>query len=224
MTDEGPNGIQTESTKNLVQTPEIRQLVRNFSLAIASYLDDPDMFKKDLEDLRPTEPTGFEVTLDNEETSTDEELLNFSDADPKTSSPPQPSPTWGFILATEANDLDVKNSLNPDLNTADSQSFIPTYNNINTNNINNLRSLPQDHWTTSPSATKLWSSTFGVNPASINNHFVTTVASTSAEKVVESFSAPETISEYDAPHGEVRYYDINHSVKSLRLIVIKIYK
>lgn len=48
--------------------PELRQLARNFSLALSSYLNDPDNFRKSLEGLRPTEPPPLDGS-DNAESS-----------------------------------------------------------------------------------------------------------------------------------------------------------
>ncbi|CAH1953396.1 unnamed protein product [Acanthoscelides obtectus] len=205
----------SESSNSLANTPEIRQLARNFSIALASYLNDPEMFRKDLAELRPKEPAfyeeGTEHPTDNEESPTDEELLNYSDADGKSSYPPipSPSPTWGFILATKSNDIDVKNSLTGDLNTADSQSFIPSYNHLNQDekakDQNDKRYLPEGHWTTSPTVAKLWSSTFGVNPIVVNDQFETTVAPEEADDVVEDFSSPEKLPGLTEPQDEIKY-------------------
>ncbi|VEN36481.1 unnamed protein product [Callosobruchus maculatus] len=204
-----------ESSNGLANTPEIRQLARNFSLALASYLNDPEMFKKGLAELRPTEPSFYEEetehTLDNEEAPTDEELLNYSDADGKSSYPPipSPSPTWGFILATKSNDIDVKNSLNSDLNTADSQSLIPSYNNLNqedkNKDTNDKKYLPEGHWTTSATVAKLWSSTFGVNPAVVNEQFETTVTPLEDDDIANDFSSPEKLPILDQPQDEIKY-------------------
>nr|CAH7734272.1 unnamed protein product [Callosobruchus chinensis] len=203
-----------ESSNSLANAPEIRQLARNFSIALASYLNDPEMFRKDLAELRPTEPPFYEEETehapDNDESPTDEELLNYSDADGKSSYPPlpSPSPTWGFILATKSNDLDVKNSLNSDLNTADSQSFIPSYNNLSEEgkkDTNDKKYLPEGHWTTSATVAKLWSNTFGVNPAVVNEQFETTVAPLENDDIANDFSPPEKLPTLDQPQDEIRY-------------------
>nr|CAI5868334.1 unnamed protein product [Callosobruchus analis] len=204
-----------ESSNRLANAPEIRQLARNFSIALASYLNDPEMFRKDLAELRPTEPSFYEEDTerppDNEELPTDEELLNYSDSDGKSIYPPipSPSPTWGFILGTKSNDIDVKNSLNSDLNTADSQSFIPSYNNLNHEDENKNKKdnkyLPEGHWTTSATVAKLWSSTFGVNPVVVNEQFETTVAPLEDDDTANDFSPPEKLPTLDQPQDEIRY-------------------
>lgn len=219
-TDEGENGLELQSSKNIAQTPHIRELARNFSLALSSYLHDPEMFKKDLEDLRPTEPPSLEEeTIKDTDNAAEEELLNFSDADAKSSFPPifstglpSPSPTWGFILATKPdNDIDVKNSLNPDLHTADSQSFVPRFNNLNVDDKKpSKEQLPEDHWTTSPSATKLWKSTFSVHPAFVNDQFGTTPLPPSSEtdsaeiETLDNENLP-SLPTIVRPHHEINY-------------------
>ncbi|CAH0553167.1 unnamed protein product [Brassicogethes aeneus] len=192
-TDENSESLHMEHSTNFVETPHIRQLARNFSLALSSYLDDPVTFRKDLKELRPTEPPLINDVETATENVADEELLNFSDADSKSSYPPifptVPSavPTWGYILAyniskenNNNNNYDIKNSLNPDLQSADSQSFVPGFNNINSDvkkRKNLTTDLPQNHWTSSPDATNLLKTTFGLNPVSLNTHFGTTVRS-----------------------------------------------
>nr|XP_023022761.1 uncharacterized protein LOC111511002 isoform X1 [Leptinotarsa decemlineata]XP_023022762.1 uncharacterized protein LOC111511002 isoform X1 [Leptinotarsa decemlineata] len=188
--------LGAQTSENLVQSPKIRELARNFTLALSSYLNDPDMFRKDLQDLRPTEPpvkSNQESTSDNEKGKlVDEELLNFSDSDPKLSLPAvfsttsTPSSTWSFLLAKKAtNQIEIDNSLNPDLNTADTQSFVPSFNNVNVESDQkqkNTSNFLGNHWTTSPSATKLWRNTFSINPAIVNDHLETAVTvSTSTE-------------------------------------------
>ncbi|XP_063906539.1 mucin-2 isoform X1 [Zophobas morio] len=169
-------------------TPKVRQLAKVFTQALSSYLDDPATFKKVLEEVRPTEPPA----LENEDTDLgDDELLNFSDADSKSSFPPffpTPSaarPTWGYLIAfNTTNSLDVKNSINPDLENlqgADSQSFVSQFNKLHNSNKDDVESttksstqLPDDHWTTSPDVGKLWKKAFSFDPASINENFGTT--------------------------------------------------
>lgn len=86
-----------------------------------------------------------------------------------------PSPTWGYILATEGlkgNSQDeVKNSLQPDLHTADSQSFVPRFNNLHVDEKPKYGStdLPPNHWTSSTTATKLWQKALSVSMESHTN-------------------------------------------------------
>ncbi|XP_060527088.1 mucin-16-like [Cylas formicarius] len=185
---------------------ELRQLARNFSLALSSYLHDPDNFRKGLEELRPTEPPPLEGE-DNTE-SGGEEILNFSDAD-ITPSPPSPSPTWGYILAPKLAPAteDVKNSLNPDLNTADSQSFVPNYNSFK---VQEKTELPPNHWTTSPGATKLWQKIVSVDPSVVNERLVTTPITASQEEEEEDITEEPEFFQDEAlaklpPHSEIRY-------------------
>lgn len=60
----------TDETDLLATTslPELRELAKNFSLALSSYLNDPETFRKSLEGLRPTEPPPLEGN-DNIESS-----------------------------------------------------------------------------------------------------------------------------------------------------------
>lgn len=233
--DEGKYGLQTDNSNHFNNTPHIRQLAKNFSIALSSYLDDPQTFRKNLEQLRPTEPPqSSEVEVSTENSGNDEELLNFSDADSKSSYPPfyptlpSAKPTWGYILAynvsKESNhNLDVKNSLNPDLQGADSQSFVPRFNNINSDvkdskNTLLIKSqtsqtdLPPNHWTSSPQATKLWKTTFSVNPVSLNQHLGTTPVSltteddkNSGEDFTESLTSEADVSSLEQPHHEIKY-------------------
>ncbi|XP_072398066.1 uncharacterized protein [Diabrotica undecimpunctata] len=172
---------ETKQQDFKLENPQIRQLARNFTLALSAYLHDPDMFRRDLENLRPTEPPS-DVETTTEFSGIDEELLNYSDDDTKTSYPPvfttsqSPSPTWGFIIAAKSpNSIDVDNVIGSDLNTADTQSFVPGLNDINSNNnkkqVEILKELPDDHWTTSTSATDLWKSTFSIDPSLLNDEF-----------------------------------------------------
>lgn len=79
-------------------TPRIRQLAQVFTQALSAYLDDPDTFKKVLEEIRPTEPpqlidtitesaseTTVPITIGTTEyksyTKEEDEVLDFSDAD-----------------------------------------------------------------------------------------------------------------------------------------------
>ncbi|XP_028154162.2 mucin-4-like isoform X1 [Diabrotica virgifera virgifera] len=174
---------ETEKQDFKLENPQIRQLARNFTLALSAYLNDPDMFRRDLENLRPTEPpSDIDVETTTEFSGIDEELLNYSDDDTKTSYPPvfttsqSPSPTWGFIIAAKSpNSIDVDNVIGSDLNTADTQSFVPGLNDINSNSnkkqVEILKELPDDHWTTSTSATDLWKSTFSIDPSLLNEEF-----------------------------------------------------
>lgn len=190
------NNTKIEDLK--LESPQIRQLARNFTIALSAYLNDPEMFRKDLENFRPTEPQSVEIETTTDYNIIDEELLNYSDADTKTSLPPilttlrPPSPTWGFIIAAKSpNNFEIENSVtNTDLNTADTQSFVPGLNDINNNNAKSkviTKDLPQNHWTTSTSATNLWQSTFSIDPVLFNEEFDSTspllydVETTSAE-------------------------------------------
>lgn len=58
----------------------------------------------------------------------------------------------------------MKNSLNPDLNTADSQSFVPRFNNVQVDEkqAKAFTDLPLNHWTSSPRATQLWQKALSV--------------------------------------------------------------
>lgn len=208
--------LEGDDSNNLVETPELRQLARNFSLALSSYLNDPDTFRRELENFRPTEPspTGDEVT---ESGVADEELLNFSDADSKTSfnpllpTPHSPAPTWGFIVAHKpSGDSDVKNSLNPDLHTADTQSFVPGFNNLAANTgkdgdkglVDTKKDLSGGHWTTSPGVTKLWQSALSVNPAVLNENLDNTRP---ISHTTESYIASTTPTSPDFPQSEIQY-------------------
>lgn len=80
-------------------TPRIRQLAQVFTQALSAYLDDPDTFKKVLEEIRPTEPplqfvdtttefalataapTSIGTTEYKSYTKEEDEVLDFSDAD-----------------------------------------------------------------------------------------------------------------------------------------------
>ncbi|XP_044262518.1 probable serine/threonine-protein kinase nek3 isoform X2 [Tribolium madens] len=194
------NDLEGQHSKSPA-TPKVRQLAKVFTQALSSYLDDPATFKKVLEEVRPTEPPA----LDNEEP--DDELLNFSDADTKSSfSPffppkvPAVRPTWGYLVAynTTPHNLDVKNSLGgteENLQGADSQSFVSQFNKLQ-NQVESTTGtsvpLPEDHWTTSPDATKLWKTAFSFDPASINHNFGTTEPTGTTTEEVES-------------HHEIRY-------------------
>ncbi|RZC34919.1 hypothetical protein BDFB_009327 [Asbolus verrucosus] len=212
------NDLEGQHSKNPTTTPKVRQLAKVFTQALSSYLDDPATFKKVLEEIRPTEPPALE-----KEESTDfgdDELLNFSDADTKSSyppffpTPPSVRPTWGYLIAyNTSQNLDVKNTINPtdeNLQGADSQSFVSQFNKLQNKESTTKSSaqlhkesttkssiqLPEDHWTTSPGVTKLWNSAFSFDPASINENFETTEATTT-EKETE---APEP-----TVHHEIKY-------------------
>ncbi|CAH1134616.1 unnamed protein product [Ceutorhynchus assimilis] len=190
--------------------PELRQLARNFSLALSSYLNDPDNFRKKLESLRPSEPPPLEGSDNPESSTTEDELLNFSDADLKPSTTaPIPSATWGAILAVEAQNNpfeDVRNSINPDLNTADSQSFVPKFNSVQVNEKQGkgFTELPLGHWTSSPRVTQLWQKTLKVNPVSVNDHFETTQSSLEDETTEPELFNQEVLSEFE-PQSEISY-------------------
>ncbi|XP_050293789.1 uncharacterized protein LOC126734281 isoform X2 [Anthonomus grandis grandis] len=192
--------------------PELRQLARNFSLALSSYLNDPNTFRKSLEGLRPTEPPPLDGSDNIDSSTSEDELLNFSDADIKPSTPAAPSPTWGYILAAEASKAqqdEVKNSLNPDLHTADSQSFIPRFNKVQVEEKTTkaFTDLPVNHWTSNTAATKLWQKALSVNPAIVNDHFETTLSSIVLDDETtepELFNA-EILPKISEPLSEVKY-------------------
>ncbi|KAL1509646.1 hypothetical protein ABEB36_004352 [Hypothenemus hampei] len=200
--DENKDSATTEEIDLLSTTslPELRELARNFSLALSSYLNDPDNFRKTLESLRPTEPPPLDGNDNVESGTTEDELLNFSDADLKPSTPSAPTATWGYILAPETNkgtQDDVKNSLNPDLNTADSQSFVPRFNNLN---------VDDNHWTSSPQATKLWQKALVVNPVVVNDEFETTPPNLHlSQELSEDAVSTDVSLETTAPHTEITY-------------------
>ncbi|EEZ97295.1 cuticular protein analogous to peritrophins 1-J isoform X2 [Tribolium castaneum] len=193
-----PNDLEGQHSKSpATPAPKVRQLAKVFTQALSSYLDDPATFKKVLEEVRPTEPPALDETTD----LPDDELLNFSDADTKSSySPffppklPAVRPTWGYLIAynTTPHNLDVKNSIGgteENLQGADSQSFVSQFNKLQNQKESTTRSsvlLPEDHWTTSPDATKLWKTAFSFDPASINHNFGTTepTIGTTTEEVV----------------------------------------
>lgn len=170
------NDLEGQHSKNpATPAPKVRQLAKVFTQALSSYLDDPVTFKKVLEEVRPTEPPGVEDDFDDE-------LLNFSDADVKSSyppffppKPPAVRPTWGYLLAYNTTPTpDIKNSLgleSENLQGADSQSFVSQFNKLHETTTRSSVLLPEDHWTTSPDATKLWKTAFTFNPASINENF-----------------------------------------------------
>lgn len=195
--------------------PELRQLARNFSLALSSYLHDPENFKKSLESLRPTEPPPLDGTDNIESSTTEDELLNFSDADVKPSTPVIPTATWGYIIASDSKNAisdEVKNSLNPDLHTADSQSFIPRYNNLHVDEKKQktVTELPANHWTSSPQATKLWQKALSVNPVVVNEHFETTPSGIVVEEEGQEITEPELFNEEEGrptlgDHSEISY-------------------
>lgn len=183
--DDDQEDLQREHSNNAVQSPRVRQLAKVFTQALSSYLDDPENFKKVLHQVRPTEPPPINTlnteTLNNEE----DELLNFSDADIKPENPrlptlAPPNPTWGYILAYNTSDYKSNHIDQNDenLQSADSQSFIPGFNEINSNRVDkSLKAgLPNNHWTSSPDVTKLWQSTLYVNPFQINQNFDATEA------------------------------------------------
>ncbi|XP_017776980.1 PREDICTED: mucin-5AC [Nicrophorus vespilloides] len=174
------NDLDSEHSSNAVQSPRVRQLAKVFTQALSSYLDDPDTFKKVLHEIRPTEPPPIK-TLPTE-TPDDDELLNFSDADikpetPRLPTPAPPNPTWGYILAFNKSEHIDNNNLE-NLQSADSQSIIPSLNEILNNRINKALSppkeLPSNHWTSSPEVAKLWQTTLSVDPADINDKLETT--------------------------------------------------
>ncbi|XP_023311614.1 mucin-5AC-like [Anoplophora glabripennis] len=207
--------LEEGDSNNLVETPELRDLAKNFSLALAGYLNDPVAFRNELKTFRPTEPTTQSDEI-SEIGVGDEELLNFSDADSKTSfkpsfpTPQAPAPTWGYIVAPKSSeDLDVKNSLNPDLHTADSQSFVPGFNNLAANTgksidkgVGSQRDVPGDHWTASPGVTKLWQSALSVNPSILNENLDST-------RPISHFTEPyvpgTTPTPLHFPQSEIQY-------------------
>lgn len=65
---ESEGTVNNDELLSTTSIPELRQLARNFSLALSSYLNDPDNFKKRLEELRPTEPPAVDGS-DNVESS-----------------------------------------------------------------------------------------------------------------------------------------------------------
>jgi hypothetical protein len=215
---EDEEDLEGQHTKGLTQEPpKVRQLAKVFTQALSSYLDDPATFRKVLEEVRPTEPPG--VDDDDDEDTTDfgdDELLNFSDADSKSSyppffsTPPSARPTWGYLVAfNTSQNLDVKNSINPDLENlqgADTQSFVSQFNKLQNQNkelkettTRSSLQLPEDHWTTSPGVTKLWKKAFSFDPASINDNFGTTEATTTTAEDTEE---PEPTDEF---HHEIKY-------------------
>uniref|UniRef100_A0AAR5QHH3 Chitin-binding type-2 domain-containing protein n=1 Tax=Dendroctonus ponderosae TaxID=77166 RepID=A0AAR5QHH3_DENPD len=209
-----PEGTVTDDELlSTTSIPELRQLARNFSLALSSYLNDPDNFKKRLEELRPTEPPAVDGSDNVESSTTEDELLNFSDADVKPSTSAAPSATWGYIIAAEANKEpfeDVKNSLNPDLNTADSQSFVPRFNNVQVDEKQGKGStdLPPNHWTSSPRATQLWQKALSINPAVVNDHFESTTLSidfTNQETTTPELFNADVLPEIQQPHSAISY-------------------
>lgn len=135
------NDLDTETSNGPVQTtPRIRQLAQVFTKALSAYLDDPETFRKVLEEVRPTEPPNLETTTTTTTAaaatttvapSDDDEVLNFSDADVKVKPLPvfpttlSPKPTWGYILANNINGTE-------NLQEADSQSFVSQFNNLPT--------------------------------------------------------------------------------------------
>ncbi|XP_066141759.1 mucin-6-like [Euwallacea fornicatus] len=213
---ENPTDNTKDSDGDLLSTtslPELRQLARNFSLALSSYLNDPDNFRKNLESLRPTEPPPLDSSDIVESSTTEDELLNFSDADIRPSTPAVPSPTWGYILASEERkggaQEEVKNSLTPDLHTADSQSFVPRFNHVlqSDEKRGGFTILPPNHWTSSTHATKLWQKALSVNPSLVNENLeTTTIPSISSEQTTASelFNA-DVLPDLVEPISEITY-------------------
>ncbi|XP_066251106.1 uncharacterized protein [Euwallacea similis] len=212
---ENPTGNTKDSDGDLLSTtslPELRQLARNFSLALSSYLNDPGNFRKNLESLRPTEPPPLDSSDIIESSTTEDELLNFSDADIRPSTPAVPSPTWGYILASEerkgGTQEDVKNSLAPDLHTADSQSFVPRFNHLQSDEKRSgFTVLPPNHWTSSTHATKLWQKALSVNPSLVNDNLETTTSpSISSEQTTESeLFSTDVLPDLVEPISEITY-------------------
>nr|XP_022907031.1 GATA zinc finger domain-containing protein 14-like [Onthophagus taurus] len=168
------NDLEGQHTKNGVVTPRVRQLAQVFTKALSSYLDDPEMFRKYLQDVRPTEPIIKENlsrttqrSIDNTE---EDELLNYSDADIKPELPklstttPSISPTWGYLLAKNNTNNFEYNSLSTDgenLQSADSQSFVSQFNNY----------IKEKHFATTPLNKKenLFKDKLYSNPLAIND-------------------------------------------------------
>ncbi|XP_071051097.1 probable cyclin-dependent serine/threonine-protein kinase DDB_G0292550 [Onthophagus taurus] len=168
------NDLEGQHTKNGVVTPRVRQLAQVFTKALSSYLDDPEMFRKYLQDVRPTEPIIKENlsrttqrSIDNTE---EDELLNYSDADIKPELPklstttPSISPTWGYLLAKNNSNNFEYNSLSTDgenLQSADSQSFVSQFNNY----------IKEKHFATTPLNKKenLFKDKLYSNPLAIND-------------------------------------------------------
>lgn len=108
-----------QSQGPLSSTPRIRQLAQVFTQALSAYLDDPETFKRVLEEIRPTEPpliddTDYTVTetsqtvtplaLQSETeyssyTKEEDEVLDFSDSD-KTSTHSTSSTTTPITTTT----------------------------------------------------------------------------------------------------------------------------
>ncbi|KAI4458344.1 hypothetical protein MML48_7g00015405 [Holotrichia oblita] len=221
------NDLEGQHSKTPV-TPRVQQLAQVFTKALSSYLDDPETFKKVLEEARPTEPpTSVEGN-----TGDDEELLNYSDADIKPNLPRLSTtttaaiPTWGYILAPNNTNSYEYNSLNGDgehLQSSDSQSFATQFNNYikekhfgkgtsfqSTTPINEV-DLPTNHWTSSVNATKLWKDNLYTNPQSINEDLnVSSVA-----PVDSRGSASTESSESSESSTTVAYEGINYSVTNL---------
>ncbi|XP_030758377.1 probable serine/threonine-protein kinase DDB_G0282963 isoform X2 [Sitophilus oryzae] len=204
-----PTNVNENDLLSTTALPELRQLARNFSLALSSYLNNPENFRKTLESFRPTEPPPLEANAD-------EEILNFSDQDIKPSTSTfAPSPTWGFIVASGGDKSvseEVKNSLNPDLNTADSQSFVPRFNAVNVaekqpQSRSSFTDLPPGHWTTSPRATTLWQKTLSINPAILNDNLdsSTQLPSDDGQTEPELYNQETFNTNIGQPHSEINY-------------------
>lgn len=99
----------------LSATPRIRQLAQVFTQALSAYLDDPETFKRVLEEIRPTEPpqteSAYNYFTESYHTTTqspteyasytkeDDEVLDFSDND-KTSTLSTTSTTYAPTTTT----------------------------------------------------------------------------------------------------------------------------
>lgn len=221
--DDNDNDLDVQHSLNLVQSPRVRELAKVFSQALSSYLDNPDMFRRVLQEIRPTEPPtkSKEQLLPAEE----DELLNFSDVDGRypiipTSTPY--TPTWGYILATDKKPeeyptFDDSNKIGTEvenLQGADSSSLVSQLNQLAERDIKKLHpkvrfpdkpnseELLPNHWTSSPDATKLWQSTLYVNPLSVNERLQNSESTeTTSGETVQSGGSSED-STYDESMGD----------------------
>ncbi|KAL3278234.1 hypothetical protein HHI36_013572 [Cryptolaemus montrouzieri] len=191
-------------------TYKVRELAKLFAKGLSEYLDDPTNFKKVLLKIRPTEPPHTNIS------NFDTEILNFSEDDLKSSLISIYNKTnWGFtsIYKNDSNINEKSNSLNSEsesLSSADSQSFISQFNNLNdeekqkTFQYNNL---PNNHWTSSNHVTNLWRTTFAVNPYSLNQNFQATESYkeyNSEPEFSDDFSDSE-VSSTHTPQTEIKY-------------------
>ncbi|KAK9880248.1 hypothetical protein WA026_010124 [Henosepilachna vigintioctopunctata] len=200
---------EEDNTDNADNSEDVRKLAKIFSHALSQYLDDPSKFRKALVNIRPTEPPNTENLFPYES-----ELLNFSEDDPKVISPFMLNNTSSNEKIKELDE--IQNSLPSDsesLSIADSQSFISQFNSLNDVDKKNAlkkKGLPNDHWTTSFEATKLWRTTFAVDPYSLNKDFQGTESYAALNPSSANYETTENVSPTSdgilpIPEEEIKY-------------------